>query len=72
MTSRIVHVIHSECDVFVQKMGGEVRVRLTEKDPELLHPTDFEIEGDPKHIAETFGFVIGVLTNLEEMDKEPN
>ena len=72
MTTRCVHVIHSECDIFVQKTGGEVRVRLCEKDPELLNPTDFEIEGDPEHIAQALGFVVGVLTNLEEMDKEPS
>jgi hypothetical protein len=72
MSTRCVHVIHSECDIFVQKTGGEIRVRLREKDPELLNPTDFEIEGDPEHIAQALGFVVGCLTNLDALDKEPS
>jgi len=72
MSDRCVHVIHSECDIFVQKIGGDVRIRLTEKNPELLNPTDFEIEGDPEHIAQALGFIVGVLTNLDAFDKEPS
>jgi hypothetical protein len=73
MSIRCVHSIHSECDIFVQKTGGgDVRLRLREKDPELVSPTDFELEGDPAHIAEALSFIVGVLTNLDALDKEPS
>lgn len=72
MSDRCVHVIHSDCDIFLQKTGKEIRIRIREKDPELLNPTDFEVEGDPEHIATAFGFVVGILTNLEALDKEPS
>lgn len=72
MSDRCVHVIHSECDIFIQKTGKDIRVRITEKNPELLNPTDFEIEGDPENIAQALGFVVGCLNNMDAFDKEPS
>lgn len=72
MSTRCVHIIHSECDIYIQKTGSDIRVRITEKNPELLNPTDFEIEGDPEHIAHALGFVVGILTNMDALDKEPS
>lgn len=68
MSNRIVHLIHSECDIYVQRISADtVRVRVTEKDPELPNPTDFEIEGHPLHISEALAAIASVLVNLEEL-----
>ena len=62
---RIVHVITSECDVYISTEGDLVRAKITEKDPNIVNPTSFEVEGDPKHIAEAFATVAAVLENIE-------
>lgn len=49
-----------------------VRVRIAEKDPNLPDPTDFEIEGDPAHIAEALASVASVLVNIEQILQEPS
>jgi hypothetical protein len=74
MSSRTIHLIHSECDVYVQKIGHDiVRVRIAEKDPEIVHPTDFEIEGSAFHISEALAAVSAVLVHIDELfQKEPN
>ena len=65
--NRIIHLIQNECDVFVERIGtNAVRIRVTEKDPELSDPADFEIEGNATHIAEAFYSAASVLDNLEE------
>lgn len=70
---RVVHVITSECDVYVSMEGDMARVKITEKNPDLLNPTCFEIEGDPEHIAECCTTIAAVLANLAEQSrKEPN
>lgn len=43
---RVVHHIVSECDIEVSKTGENVRIRFREKDPDLVIPTDFELEGN--------------------------
>jgi hypothetical protein len=66
MSNRIVHVIHSSCDVYVEAMGKDhVRIRITEKNSELLNPTDFEIEGIPEHIADALSNALFVLINAD-------
>lgn len=72
MSSRSIHVINHECDIYVEFIEGDVRVRITEKNPELPNPTDIEIEGDPDHIAEAFATIAGVISNRQELGKEPN
>ena len=70
---RVTHVITSECEVYISAEGDMVRVRITEKDPELVNPTSFEIEGDPHHISEALATAAAVLVNIEEQcRKEPN
>lgn len=74
MSDRIIHLLHSECEIHVQRIGKDtVRVRITEKNPELVNPTDFEVEGSSQHISEAFSTIAAVLVNLDEMlMKEPN
>lgn len=69
---RTVHVITSECEVFVGCEGDLFRVRITEKNPDLSDPTSFEIEGDPEHIAEAMATASATLANREQFRKEPN
>lgn len=70
---RIVHVITSECEVYVANEGGLVRVKITEKDPSLVNPTCFEIEGSAEHIAEALETAASVCFNIQEQSrKEPN
>lgn len=73
MSTRSIHVIHSKCDVYVDYLEGDViRVRITEENPELLNPTDFEIEGDCDFLAEAFTDILAVLLSRKELDKEPS
>lgn len=72
MSDRSIHAIHSECDVYVSKTAGEIRLRFREKNPELVNPTDFEIEGDAEHIAEALATAASILYNVDELDKEPS
>ena len=69
----IVHAITSECEVYVSFDGGVARVRISEKNPDLINPCFFEIEGDPKHIAEALATSAAVLVEIEQQNrKEPN
>jgi hypothetical protein len=71
--NRITHVINSTCDIYVTRVTRDcVRVRVAEKDPSLLDPTDFEIEGNPAYIAEACALIASVLTNLEQVLQEPS
>jgi hypothetical protein len=71
MAHRIVLSINAECDIHVQRTGPDtVRVRITEKGPELLQPTDFEIEGDAAAIAQALGITASVLGNLDSLLKQ--
>ncbi len=74
MSSRIVHLITSECDIQVQRIGHDtVRVRIVDRDDEIINPTDFEIEGTASHIAEALTTIASVLVNLDELlAKEAN
>ena len=70
MSQRLVLEVHHKCDVVVETLGREhVRVRITETNPELLNPTDFEIEGDPVHIWDIFTSAALVLANFEEISR---
>lgn len=70
---RSIHVITSECEVYVSNEGGMVRIRITEKHPDLINPTSFEIEGDPHHIAEALTTAASVCLHIEEQSrKDPN
>lgn len=70
---RIVHVITAECDVYVSFEGDMARIKITEKNPDLIQPTSFEIEGDPKHIAEALATAAACLSNIEDLSrKDPN
>ena len=71
--NRITHIITSACDIYVTKLTRDcVRVRIVEKDPNLPDPTDFEIEGNPVHIAEALASVASVLVNLDQILQEPS
>lgn len=71
--NRITHVITSDCDVYVTRLSKDcVRVRIAEKDPGLPDPTDFEIEGNPVHIAEALASIATVLANIEKVLREPS
>jgi hypothetical protein len=74
MSIRIIHQINSECDITVEHKGREhVIVRITERNPELSDPTDFEIEGHPKHIGEALATIAACLCQIEELlAKEPS
>lgn len=75
MSDRVVHVITSECEVYVENLGDMTRVRITEKNSkqELLNPTSFEIEGSAQHISEALATAASVLANIEEQSrKDPN
>jgi hypothetical protein len=70
---RVIHVITSECEVYVSNEGDMTRVKITEKNPNLVNPTSFEIEGDPKHIAEALATAAAVCQHIEEQSrKDPN
>jgi hypothetical protein len=43
-----------------------------ETDPELVNPTDFEIEGDPAHIAEALSAICAVINNIDKFLQEPS
>lgn len=71
--NRITHIITSECDIYVTRVSKDcVRVRVAEKDPNLPDPTDFEIEGNPVHIAEALASIATVLVNIEQVLQEPS
>jgi len=71
--NRITHIITSDCEIYVTKVTSNcVRVRIAEKDPNLPDPTDFEIEGNPVHIAEAFASLASVLVNIEQILQEPS
>jgi hypothetical protein len=68
MSQRLVLEIHHKCDIIIEALGhNHVRVRITETNPELLNPTDFEIEGDPQYIWDAFTTAALFLANLEEI-----
>lgn len=71
--NRITHIITSECDIHVTRVTKDsVRVRVSETDPNLPDPTDFEIEGSPEHIAEALATIASVLVNIEQVIQEPS
>jgi len=71
--NRITHVITSECEIYVTRVAKDsVRIRIAEQGPNLPDPTDFEIEGNPAHIAEALASVATVLVNLEQVLREPS
>jgi hypothetical protein len=71
--NRITHIITSECEIYVTRVTKDcVRVRIAEKDPNLPDPTDFEIEGNPAHIAEALASVASVLVNIDQLLQEPS
>lgn len=72
--NRITHIITSDCEIHVTKVTSDcVRIRIAEKDPNLSDPTDFEIEGNPVHLAEALASVASVLVNLEQiLQQEPS
>lgn len=74
MSSRTTFLIHSECDIYVQRIGHDtVRIRITEKDPEIVNPTDFEIEGTAGHIGEALATISAVLVHIDDLlQKDPN
>jgi len=73
MSQRTTHIITSECEIFVQRITKDcVRCRIVEIDPEIVNPTDFEIEGDPAHIGEALAAIIAVITNIEQILQEPS
>jgi hypothetical protein len=73
LSSRVTHIITSECDIYVQRITKDsVRVRITEKDPEIVHPTDFEIEGNPQHIGEALASICAVIVHLDQTLQEPS
>jgi hypothetical protein len=71
--TRSTHIIDSACEIYVTRLTRDcVRVRILEKDPSLPEPTDFEIEGNPVHIAEALASVAAVLMNLDKVLQEPS
>jgi hypothetical protein len=70
----VTHVITSECEVRITSYEhGHVCVRISEKNPNLVNPTIFEVSGDPKHIGEAFAAAATVVVELEgQSRKEPN
>lgn len=70
MSQRTILEIHHKCEIIIETIGPDnVRVRITETNPELLNPTDFEIEGSPAHIWEAFTSAAIVLANIEEISR---
>jgi len=70
---RITHLITSACEIYVTRLTREtVRVRIVEKDLNLPEPTDFEIEGNPAHIAEALASCAAVLMNIDKVLGEPS
>ena len=71
MSQRLVLEIHHKCEVIIEAIGqSHVRVRITETNPELLSPTDFEIEGSPEHIWDAFTSAALVLSNMDEIQRQ--
>jgi len=71
MSQRLVLEIHHKCDVIIEALGhNHVRVRITETNPELLSPTDFEIEGDPTHIWDALTSAALVLANMDAIQRQ--
>jgi hypothetical protein len=70
----VTHVITTECEVrIVSYEQGHVCVRISEKNPNLVNPTIFEISGEPKYIAEAFATAAAVIVELEgQSRKEPS
>lgn len=68
MSDRTIHIIHHKCDILIEAIDRDyIRIRITESNPELLNPTDLEIEGDPIHIFEAFSSAALVLANIDEI-----
>jgi hypothetical protein len=73
MSQRTTHIITAECDVYVQRITKDcVRCRIVEKDPEIVNPTDFEVEGDPVHIGEALATICAVIAHLDQVLTEPS
>lgn len=68
MADRVVHHIISACDIEVSKSGENVRIRFREKDPDLIVPTDFELEGDAKAIYGLFKEAIEILQHINSLE----
>lgn len=66
---RVVHHILSDCDIEISKSGDNVRIRLREKDPDLIQPTDFEIEGDIVAIYTAFGEATQILESIVQLQE---
>jgi hypothetical protein len=72
MSFRVIHLIDSECDIFVSRdAANRVRIRITNRDVENPS-TDIEIEGDPGFIADAMATVAEVLINIDSLSGEPN
>ena len=73
MSQRIVLEIHHKCEVSVETINPrDVRIRIVESSPEILNPTDLEIEGDPAHILDALTSAFLVLSNMDALRKEPS
>jgi hypothetical protein len=70
---RVTHIITSECEIRVMRLSPDsAKIRFVEKDPGIPNPTDFEIEGNPAHIAEALLTAASVLVNLDQILQEPS
>ncbi len=66
---RVVHHILSDCDIEFLKTGENVRIRIRETDPDIIQPTDFELEGDIRAIYTVFGQGMQILESICELDE---
>jgi len=65
--TRVVHHIISECDIEVSKAGENIRIRFREKDPDLVSPEDFELEGPSEAIHHLLANGAEVLEHIASL-----
>ena len=71
MALRIVHLIHGECEIFLQKTRESVRIRISD-DPNSNDPADFELEGSIDAVRELVSSLNSVMSHVEMVTEETN
>lgn len=73
MALRIVHTIHGECDIFLQKTSDNVRIRISDNpNSSSPDPADFELEGSIKDVRELVATLKDVMSHIDSMSEEVN
>ena len=71
MALRIVHLIHGEPEIFLQKTRDNVRIRVCD-DPNSSDPADFELEGSIDAVRELVSTLNEIMTHVDAVTEEMN